>query len=72
MGRPVYNYELSDSDLSWLVSSFQENNPQYLLIESSCLPLVFIKCGDAAVETNSFPVPVTDDQAKNATLRETK
>ncbi len=59
MGRPVYTYELSDSDLSWLVSNFQENNPQYFLVESSCLPIVFVKASEAAVKADSFPVPVT-------------
>ena len=43
MGRPVYSHELSDPDFSWLITSFQENNPQYNLVDSSCLPIVFIQ-----------------------------
>lgn len=44
MGRPIYNYELTDPDFSWLISNFKENNPSYTLIESSGLPIVFISC----------------------------
>ena len=43
MGRPVYPHELADSDFSWLINSYRENNPQAVLIESSCLPLILIK-----------------------------
>ena len=42
MGRPVFTYELGDPDFSWLVSNFQENNPEYTLLESSSLPVVFV------------------------------
>lgn len=72
MGRPVYNYELSDSDLSWLVSNFQENNPSYFLVESSCLPIVFIKAADAATDSQSYPVPVPPRAAKGSGLPENK
>jgi hypothetical protein len=42
MGRPIYSHELSDPDFSWLITSFQENNPNYSCVDSSCLPIVFI------------------------------
>lgn len=43
MGRPVYQYELSDPDFSWLIDNFQDSNPGYSLSESTSLPMVFIK-----------------------------
>ncbi|MCB0318737.1 MAG: hypothetical protein KDD56_08260 [Bdellovibrionales bacterium] len=43
MGRPVYPHELIDPDFSWLISNFQENNPEYCSIDNSVLPVVFIK-----------------------------
>lgn len=66
MGRPVYTYELSDPDLSWLVSNFQENNPNYILIENSCLPVSFVLGAGPAVQTESFPVLVKADALKGA------
>lgn len=42
MGRPVFNYELSDPDFSWLISSFKENNPNYAYVEASGVPIAFI------------------------------
>ena len=43
MARAVYQHELQDPDFSWLVNRFQELNPQYLLIETTVQPLVFIR-----------------------------
>ena len=45
MGRPVYPYELGDPDFTWLISNFRDNNPEYSVVEDTCLPVVFI--GDA-------------------------
>ena len=42
MGRPVYSYELSDPDFSWLITNFQENFPEYCFVEGTTLPVVFI------------------------------
>lgn len=58
MGRPIYNYELSDPDFSWLINNFKETHPEYSLIESSGLPLVFVS---SAIEAK----PVELDQANN-------
>ena len=43
MGRPVFQYELADPDFSWLISSFQENHPDYSCAEMPTLPVVFIQ-----------------------------
>ncbi|MBN8547990.1 MAG: hypothetical protein J0M12_01605 [Deltaproteobacteria bacterium] len=72
MGRPVYTYELSDPDLSWLVSNFQENNPNYILVENSCLPVSFFKGSDAPAQTENFPVLVKADALKTAPVTENK
>lgn len=42
MGRPIYPYELSDPDFSWLLNTFRESHPEYFLVEDTCLPVVFI------------------------------
>lgn len=42
MARSVYGYELCDPDFSWLITSFLDNNPDYVLVEQDALPLVFI------------------------------
>ena len=60
MGRPVYPHELSDPDFSWLISNFQENNPEYSPIESSTLPVVFIK-DDAEFEQTFFLPEAAED-----------
>ena len=49
MARPVYPYELSDPDMSWLVNNFKENNPNYIAVESTCLPIVLIKISDSTI-----------------------
>ena len=43
MARPVYSHELTDPDFSWLLSNFQESHPNYVLVETPCLPLVLFK-----------------------------
>lgn len=49
MARPVYPYELSDPDMSWLVNNFRENNANYIAVESTCLPVVLIKISDSNI-----------------------
>ncbi len=44
MARPIYPHELADADFSWLMNSFRENNPHCAVVESSCLPVVLIRC----------------------------
>jgi hypothetical protein len=43
MGRPVFPYELADTDFCWLVANFQDRNPTYTSVETAALPVVFIK-----------------------------
>lgn len=64
MGRPVYSYELTDPDFSWLISNFRENNPGYCLVESSCLPIVFISDEKPQKLLNDFSqMPLPDKPA---------
>ncbi len=51
MGRPVYPYELSDPDFSWLITTFRENNPSYILVEEGCLPIVLVTSGERQSHT---------------------
>ena len=51
MCRPIYPYELGDPDFSWLLATFQESHPNFVLIDSSCLPLILVEMKpQAAVE----------------------
>ncbi|MCO6430769.1 MAG: hypothetical protein J5J00_07900 [Deltaproteobacteria bacterium] len=72
MGRPIYSYELSDPDFSWLISNFRENHPDYSALESSSLPVVFISSERSVEEEEStapeYTVPPQDEQAKKADL----
>ena len=43
MGRPIYNYELTDPDFSWLINSYKENNPKFAFVDTSGVPISFIK-----------------------------
>jgi hypothetical protein len=58
MGRPIYPYELADADFSWLITNFQENHPEYTLVEDSSLPIVFIGTKEAFVD---LVVPVEEE-----------
>lgn len=42
MARAIFSHELSDPDFAWLLTSFRENNPGYVLFESSTLPLILL------------------------------
>ena len=43
MGRAIYTHELADPDFSWLINSFQENNPEFIAVQTSGLPVVFVR-----------------------------
>lgn len=61
MGRPLYPYELTDADFSWLMNTFQEHNPNYIVVETSCLPVVLLP---AKLELRTSPdevPPETED-----------
>ena len=34
---------MADPDFAWLISRYQENNPDCIVIESTSLPLILIK-----------------------------
>lgn len=61
MGRPVYPYELADPDFCWLVTNFQDRNPNYSSVETSSLPVVFIGETAEAVEQALTVVPAKAD-----------
>ena len=42
MVRPIYAHEMCDPDFSWLINTFRESNPEYVAVESSCLPVILI------------------------------
>ena len=42
MGRPVFPYELTDPDFSWLINNYQEAHPENTSFECGCLPVVFL------------------------------
>lgn len=50
MGRPVYPHEMCDPDFAWLISSFREQNPQYVPIESALLPVVLLAVDETVKE----------------------
>ena len=49
---------MCDPDFSWLLNTFKENHPEYVAVESSCLPIVLVSF--AAQETKVV-VGVTND-----------
>ena len=56
MGRPIYPYEMGDPDFAWLISNFQENRPEVLLVDNGILPVVFISTGvDRVVSDDMMP-----------------
>ena len=71
MGRPIYVYELSDPDFSWLLTTFKESNPGYIAVESSGLPVVLINiCTSSSESVTPFPIPqveTSDVEAKSET-----
>jgi hypothetical protein len=48
MCRPIFPYELGDPDFSWLLSTFQEKHPDYVLIDSNGVPLVLVQVSPSA------------------------
>ena len=42
MCRAMFSFEVSDPDFSWLISTFQEENPDCFCVESGCLPVVLL------------------------------
>lgn len=53
MARPIYQHELTDPDFQWLISTYKDGNPDSVVIEVSCLPVVLVRC-------ESIPVTPTE------------
>ena len=62
MCRPIYPYELGDPDFSWLLATFQESHPNFVLIDSSCLPLVLVEMKPQIAAEDTPPPPNADFQ----------
>lgn len=56
MARAVYQHELQDQDFSWLIQRFQDANPEYILVESNVLPLVFFRVGEYRLRPEDYPL----------------
>lgn len=67
MGRPLYPYELGDPDFSWLLMSFQENNPGWIMVESTNLPVVLIPASAASGLPLDIP-PRVKEESPDETL----
>ena len=74
MARAIFPHELSDPDFSWLINSFRESNPGYVLFESSNLPLILLpECGIFADRAHILPAElVPGDPADFADDQELK
>ena len=46
MGRPIFPYEMGDPDFSWLLTTYQENNPEFVAVEDPCLPVILVRMDD--------------------------
>ena len=46
MVRPVYSHELTDPDFAWLITSFNEEFPGYILVDNPGSAVVFIKISE--------------------------
>lgn len=59
MARPVYPHELCDPDFAWLLSSYREEHPNLLMVESTFLPIVLIPIEEKHDSVN--PLPLAED-----------
>ncbi len=57
MGRPVYPHEMCDPDFSWLVSNFKEQHPEFILVESTFLPIVLILVEEVTSSVAQLALP---------------
>ena len=72
MARPMYPHELGDADFSWLISTFLEQHPNYIQLDSTCLPVVLLECvpGVATGVHNSATVTNSNDEDTEAVVGE--
>jgi len=59
MARPVYPHELCDPDFAWLLSSYREEHPNLIVVESTFLPIVLIPVEEKRDSDN--PLPLADE-----------
>lgn len=57
MARPIFQHELTDPDFSWLLSTFQENHPEYVLSDSPGAAVVFIRLTEEELHNTLLPMP---------------
>lgn len=61
MVRPVYSHELIDPDFAWLLSTFAEEHPGYIVIENPGSPVVMVNLSSEKTETISLTEPFVPD-----------
>lgn len=61
MARPIYTHELIDSDFSWLLNTFKENNPNYICVEAAGLPVVLFKVTNEEYHRALLPMSIDED-----------
>lgn len=69
MARPIYQHELKDPDFTWLISNFQENNPEYSCVQNSCLPIVFIREVEPAEEPFTLAPVIGEEVSEEAVAK---
>lgn len=62
MVRPVYSHELTDPDFAWLITSFNEEFPGYILVDNPGSAVVFIKVSEP--NQSQLPEPKTTETEK--------
>ena len=62
MARAVYQHELQDQDFSWLIQRFQETNPEYVLVESSVLPVTLFRGEKGIAPSADIPMVLGPDE----------
>lgn len=60
MARPIYSHEVLDPDFQWLINSCIQSNPNAILIDQSCVPIVMLLIDERtrANASNGSEVPL--------------
>ena len=66
MVRPVYSHELTDPDFAWLLSTFAEEHPGYVVIENPGSPVVLINLSSESLH----PILLTEPFVRDELLKE--
>jgi len=67
MARPMYPHELGDADFSWLISTFLEQRPNFIQLDSSCMPVVLLECVGTGPLRNRDVAECNEDGAEVVT-----